>query len=340
MKKFFIRDGRLQTRAYIILILLPIVCTFLSICMGRIYISPKKIINLFIDLLNRNAYEEETFVLVMKIRLPGIITALLVGGGLSLSGLSFQAIFTNPLATPDILGVSSAASLGAIIGILLSKDLIAIQFLGLIFGFLAVIIAIKLAKIGGERSIIQLVLSGIIMSSLFNALGAILKYTADPYDKLPQITYWLMGSFARSSYKGILLALPFTLLGIIIIFALKWQLNILSLSDDEAKSMGINLNLMRFLFILASTMITASSIAICGQIGWMGLIIPHISRLLIGADNRHLAPFCLSIGSAVMVLIEAFSRTASVISLPISTMTAIIGAPIFLFAMKQNRGVS
>ena len=242
------------------------------------------------------------------------------------------------MATPDILGVSSASSLGAVIGILLSFSNLSIQALALVFGLIGVVLTLYIGKTRTKSSTIMLILAGLVVSSLSNALASLLKYTADPTDKLPAISYWLMGSFARSSYKNLILSAPLIIFGIILIRLLIFKLNIMSLSEDEAKSLGVNVKKTRLIFIFASTLITASSISMCGQVGWVGLIIPHMARMMVGANNTHTLPISLSLGASLMVLIEALSRTVSVIELPISVLTAIIGAPIFISLIRKTGG--
>lgn len=197
---------------------------------------------------------------IINVRLPRIITGIVVGAGISTAGLAFQGVFSNPLATPDILGVSSAASLGAVIGILLSLSTLSIQVFDLAFGLIGVVLTIYIGKSKTRSSTIMLILAGLVVSSLSNALASLLKYTADPADKLPAISYWLMGSFARSSYKNLMLSATLIILGIIIIRLLIFRLNIMSLSEDESKSLGVNVKKTRLIFIFASTLITASSI--------------------------------------------------------------------------------
>lgn len=339
IKKYCIRDdGKVHLYAYLILFILPIVCAVLALSMGRMNINISEIINLFKNYILRRDLDPMMESLIFRIRLPRILTALIVGSGLTCAGLAFQALFSNPLATPDILGVTSASSLGAIIGILLSLGTMGIQIIALITGLISIFITINLVK-RDESSIVMLVLAGIIVSSLANAFSSLLKYTADPMDKLPQITYWLMGSFGRTSYKNLVLAGPLIIISTLVIYKMRWSLNLLSLSEEEAISLGIDVKKTRLIFILASTIITASSVSICGQIGWIGLIIPHLVRMIVGANNLYTLPFGISFGAAFMVLIEAFSRTVSVIELPISILTAIIGAPIFIMLMRKSGGI-
>lgn len=338
-KNFWTRDdGRLHPYVYFILIFFPLVCGLIGLSMGRMDIKISEIILFFKNLIGGGQVDPLMESLIINIRLPRVLTALIVGGGLTAAGIAFQALFSNPLATPDILGVTSAASLGAVLGIILSLGTMGIQVLAMVFGLLSILITINLVK-RDETSMIMLVLAGIIVSSLANALASLLKYTADPMDKLPQITYWLMGSFGRTSYKNLALAGPLILISIFVIYKMRWSLNLLSLSEDEARSLGINVKKTRLIFILAATLITASSVSICGQIGWIGLIIPHLVRLMVGSNNLYTLPLGISFGAGFMVLIEALSRTVSVIELPISILTAIIGAPIFIILMRRSGGI-
>ena len=338
-KNFWTRDdGRLHPYVYFILILFPLACGLIGLSMGRMDIKISEIILFFKNLIGGGQVDPLMESLIINIRLPRVLTALVVGGGLTAAGIAFQALFSNPLATPDILGVTSAASLGAVLGIILSLGTMGIQVIAMIFGLLSILITINLVK-KDETSMIMLVLAGIIVSSLANALASLLKYTADPMDKLPQITYWLMGSFGRTSYKNLALAGPLILISIFVIYKMRWSLNLLSLSEDEARSLGINVKKTRLIFILAATLITASSVSICGQIGWIGLIIPHLVRLMVGSNNLYTLPLGISFGAGFMVLIEALSRTVSVIELPISILTAIIGAPIFIILMRRSGGI-
>lgn len=338
-KNFWTRDdGRLHPYVYFILIFFPLACGLIGLSMGRMDIKISEIILFFKNLIGGGQVDPLMESLIINIRLPRVLTALIVGGGLTAAGIAFQALFSNPLATPDILGVTSAASLGAVLGIILSLGTMGIQVFAMVFGLLSILMTINLVK-RDETSMIMLVLAGIIVSSLANALASLLKYTADPMDKLPQITYWLMGSFGRTSYKNLALAGPLILISIFVIYKMRWSLNLLSLSEDEARSIGINVKKTRLIFILAATLITASSVSICGQIGWIGLIIPHLVRLMVGSNNLYTLPLGISFGAGFMILIEALSRTVSVIELPISILTAIIGAPIFIILMRRSGGI-
>ena len=279
----------------------------------------------------------QTYSVVLNLRLPRILMAIIVGAGLTCAGDTFQSLFSNPLATPDILGVTSGTCVGAILAIILSCSILETQLIALVFGLISVLFTMKIAGKNKSGSMVYLVLAGVIASSLFNAIGSLLKYTADPQDKLPEITYWLMGSFTSATYKKIIVGSPLILIGIVLIFLLRWRLNILSLSEDEAKSSGIDIKKTRMLFILASTIITASCVSMCGQVGWIGLLIPHCARMLVGSNNRYVIPISISLGACFMILIDTLSRTISVIELPLSILTAIIGAPVFISLLSKNR---
>lgn len=339
IKNLFIKERKFRPIGIFILILLPLLSSLFAFSIGRLSISPREILGFFLSLIKNESYDPMLESVIINIRLPRILTALIVGAGLSLAGLAFQSIFANPLATPDILGVASSASLGAIIGILFSLPVLETQILAMVTGLLGVVLVIKISQKDGQMPTIMLILSGLVISSLANALGSLLKYTADPTDKLPAITYWLMGSFSRSSFQNLLLAGPVLIFGIIIIWIRGFSLNILSLSSDEAESLGLDVKKTRLRLIIASTIITASSISLCGQIGFIGLIIPHMARMIIGANTRYLIPLSLSLGAGLMVIIEALSRSVSVIELPISIITAIIGAPIIIRLIRSTGGV-
>lgn len=333
----WIRNNHFTLLSYVLMFVTPIVFALIALCSGRMFMSVKEVVDTLMMVVNGKGEEAEFYSIIMNIRLPRIIMAIIVGMGLSLAGSTFQSLFSNPLATPDILGVTSGTCVGAILAILLGRSILEVQLIALVFGLAAVWITMKVAGSDTERSIVFLVLSGVIISSLFNAVGSLLKYTADPTSKLPEITYWLMGSFASASYTKILIGSPLILIGVAVIYLLRWKLNILSLSEDEAKASGMDIRKIRLAFILASTLITASSVSMCGQVGWIGLLVPHLSRMLVGSNNRYVIPISMSIGAAFMIAIDTMSRSISVIELPLSILTAIVGAPIFISLLRRNR---
>lgn len=332
-----IRKGHFSPLAVIIMIALPIVIGIVCMCVGRMRVPFEDVINSLTALVTGQKGNVQNYSIIVKLRLPRILVAIVVGAGLTCAGDTFQSLFSNPLATPDILGVTSGTCVGAILAIIMSCGILETQLIALVFGLASVFFTIKVAGKNKSGSMVYLVLAGVIASSLFNAIGSLLKYTADPQDKLPEITYWLMGSFTGATYEKIMIGSPFIIVGIVIIYLLRWRLNILALSEDEAKASGIDIKKTRMVFILASTLITASAVSMCGQVGWIGLLIPHCARMLVGSNNRYVVPVSISLCASFMIIIDTLSRTISVIELPLSVLTAIIGAPVFISLLNRNR---
>lgn len=274
--------------------------------------------------------------IVFDIRMPRILAAALVGAALSVSGGAFQAMFINPLVSPGILGVLAGASFGAALGIMVSEEWITVQLLAFVFGFAAVLVAMGVAGIYKESSskTILLVLGGVISSALFSALLSVVKYTADPYNKLPAIVYWLMGSFAAVDKNTALIVFVPMLIGIAVLSLMGKYLNILSLGDDDAKALGVRVGLVRIAAIFFATLISALTVVVAGMIGWVGLIIPHIARFLVGPDNRVLLPMCAVVGAAFLVIVDTLCRTALSVEIPVGIATSLIGIPIFIIALR------
>jgi len=316
---------------YPLLFLLPIVTALACLGVGRMNISLGEVASALLGSTD-NA-------VVTGMRLPRILLALLVGGGLSAAGTAFQSLFANPLATPDTLGVAAGASFGAVIGLFFGLPLLAVQLLALASGFAAVLMTVSVGRSRqGVISRATVVLAGLVVSSLFTAFISFFKYIADTESKLPAITYWLMGSLTSASFSRLALGAPFILIGTGLLIMLSWRLNLLPLSEDEAKSSGVNLTLLRGLTALSATMITASAVSMCGQVGWVGLLVPHVCRLALGGDNRKLMPASISLGAVFLVLIDTAARSLTASEIPISVLTAIIGAPFFIALLRKNGG--
>ena len=332
-----IKKGRFTPLAVILMFVLPVVIGLGCICVGRMEIPISDVFKTIGAIFTGQETDVQNYSIIVNLRLPRILMAIIVGAGLTCAGNTFQSLFSNPLATPDILGVTSGTCVGAILAIILSFGILETQLIALAFGLISVLFTIKIAGRNKNGSMIYLVLAGVIASSLFNAIGSLLKYTADPQDKLPEITYWLMGSFTTATYQKLLIGSPLIIVGIVIIYLLRWRLNILALSEDEAKASGIDLKKTRMIFIFASTLITASAVSMCGQIGWIGLLIPHCARMLVGSNNRYVVPLSISLGASFMILIDTLSRSLTVIELPLSILTAIIGAPVFILLLNRSK---
>lgn len=324
----------------VILFLLPFAAALVCIGIGRYQISIPDTIRVLLSPLAGNlAQLDSTQVsIIFSVRLPRILLAMFIGAGLSVSGAAFQGLFTNPLATPDTLGVASGASFGAALALLFSANLLLVQISALIFGMSAIILTHFISQQRDKNNIVMVVLSGMVVSSLFQALVSLVKYVADPQDVLPSITYWLMGSLTGISYSRLLLGMPFIFIGMLAIFFLRWRLNIMALSSDEARSLGVNVKLVRIMIMLAATFVTASCVSMCGQVGWVGLLIPHIARMLYGSNNKNVIPVSISLGAIFMVIIDTAARSATAAEIPISILTAVIGAPFFILLLRKTGG--
>jgi iron complex transport system permease protein len=276
------------------------------------------------------------------VRLPRILLAVMAGAGLSAAGAAFQSLFANPLATPDTLGTANGAGFGAAFGILIGLPAFGVQLMALGTGILAVLLVLFLTRaIHGVRntSLVMVILAGMVISSLFSALVSLVKYVADPNDVLPVITFWLMGSFSGTTMRAMLLGLPMIVLGLVLLFLMRYRMDALSLSEDEAKSLGIHLPLTRGLIILAASAITASVVALCGVIGWVGLLIPHIVRMLFGNSNARVIPGSMLTGAVFMLLTDTVARCATAAEIPVSILTAVIGAPVFILLLRKTGGI-
>ncbi len=308
--------------------------------LGRFSMSPAEVLaTLFPGALSGVEVTQTMQNVVYNIRLPRVLLALLSGAGLSVAGASFQSLFSNPLATPDTLGVATGASFGAALGILLGLNMALVQVLALASGVLAVVVVYAVSRVRGTSSMIMIILGGMVVSALFSALVSLIKYVADPQDVLPSITFWLMGSLSGTNYETLLLGAPFIIAGTLLIYALRWRLNALSLNEEEAHTLGVNVRLVRALVVLGSTMVTASVVSMCGLIGWVGLLIPHISRMMLGNDNRRVVPASVVLGAAFMLVIDTVARTVTASEIPVSILTAVIGAPVFIALLRKSGGI-
>lgn len=327
----------------IVLILILFCIINASIFIGKYSISMQEYV-LFIksiftgeSLLDSSKYEILKGV-ILNIRFPRIITAVMIGAALAISGAVFQAMFVNPLVSPGILGVLSGASFGAALGMVLGFGWFWINAFTFIFGFGAVLSALGISFLYSKsKNMIILVLGGVISSALFGALLSIIKYSADPYDTLPAITYWLMGSLSFSSPSTVWRLFFPMILGMLFLIWLSKYLNALSLGDEEAKALGVNTKAVKLSVILFATLISALSVVLAGIIGWIGLIIPHITRLIFGADNKKIIVASGIIGAIFLLIVDDFSRIIFTFEIPIGILTAIIGIPIFITVLTNAK---
>jgi iron complex transport system permease protein len=285
-------------------------------------------------------WDNKTDAVIMILRLPRSVAAILIGSALALSGACYQSIFKNPMVSPDLLGVSSGACVGAAIAILMGFGSLHIQLFAFLGGIGTVFLTTLIPRLIRNESTTILVLSGVIMSSLMSSVMSIIKSLADTDTQLAEITYWMMGSLASVQFSDIIPVLPTLIIPTVVILIMRFRLNVMSLGDREAKTLGINLQRTRNLFVICATLLTASCVCLAGTIGWIGLVIPHISRLIVGADNKKMLPVAMLFGSTFMLLIDILCRTLSSAELKIGILTGIVGAPFFFFILlKQNKTI-
>ena len=319
-----------------VLALLLILAALVSLAIGSYSLS----LHDWWSVLTNPAQSGTPGIVLLQVRLPRLLAGLLVGAGLALSGAAYQGLFNNPMVSPDILGATAGAGFGAALGILLGWNVVAIQAFSFATGLLAVLLAWSLAAGLCRRGdpVLMLVLVGILVGSMFAALISFTKYVADPYNKLPVITYWLLGSFASIVPKDVELAVIPMAVGAIPLLLLRWRLNVLCLGEEEARTLGLNTRRMRFIVIICATLITATSVSLCGMVGWIGLVVPHLARMVVGANHKTLLPAAAIMGGCFLLLVDDVARTLGALEIPVGVLTALIGAPFFLFLlMREHR---
>ena len=275
--------------------------------------------------------------IVFQVRIPRILLGILVGGGLAVSGASYQTLFKNPMVSPDILGVSAGAGFGAALVMLGNGSWSEIQLSALFFGLCAVAIAYAIASAYGKADITTLVLAGVIVSSLFQALISVVKTYADTDSQLPSITFWLMGSLGKGDMADVRVLLPVTGVCLLLLWFFRAQIDALASGDEEAASLGVNVRLVSLLVIVSSTFMTVVSVSICGMIGWVGLVVPHIARLFAGARYGRLLVLSFLIGGSFLLLMDDLIRGASSVELPLGVLTSLVGTPVFAFLLVRSR---
>jgi len=276
-------------------------------------------------------------IVLIRVRLPRVASAALIGATLAGAGTSYQTLFRNPLVSPDILGVSTGAGLGAVVGILLSLPVGAIQTLAFAGGLATVgcVYLIAVALRGHDRTLV-LVLSGVVMAALAGACISLVKILADPYDQLPAITFWLLGSLAGVKLVDLAVVVPLIIVGLVPLVLLRWRIGVLSLGDDEARALGVHVVRLRAAVIAAATLMTASVVAISGVIGWIGLMIPHIARMLVGPNFDRLLPAAMLLGASFMLVVDLLARSIARIETPLGILTALLGGPFFLWLLARR----
>ncbi|MFI3227024.1 MAG: iron ABC transporter permease [Clostridia bacterium] len=329
-----------KKQLYILLLaVITIVFAVFSLVLGYYNLTISQV---FEVLIHGKSNDPNAYTIIYNIRLPRIVAALLIGMSLSVSGSAYQGMFKNPLVSPDILGVSSGASAGAAFAIILGKSSLFIQIFAFLGGFIAVIMSYLISLKSRHSQTITLVLTGTMIGGLASAFVTVLKYVSTSDDKLSEITFWLMGSLNGVRFKNIQLAIFPMILGFLIIFLYRWKLNLLMFSDNEAKSMGINPKRTKFVVIFAATLLSASAVCLGGLIGWVGLIIPHITRFLFGANYHHVIPASAVLGALFLLIMDTIARSVFATEIPLGVLTAFAGTPFFigLILWKNNSNIA
>lgn len=327
-----------QFGTILLLCLLLMAAAIVASGVGAYRIAPVDVMRALIDGMRGEPVLGPVSTILFQIRLPRILAAACVGAALSAAGAAYQSLFRNPLVSPDILGVSTGAGLGAVAGILLGLPVAAIQGLGFVGGLATVMLVAALARMLRSGSeLLVLVLAGIVVGALAGAAISLIKVLADPYEQLPAITFWLLGSLAAVKTEDLATTVPIVCIGLVPLLLYRWRIGVLSLGDDEARGLGVDVVRLRMIVIAAATLVTASAVSIAGVIGWVGLMVPHMARLLVGPRFDRLLPASILLGAAFMIAVDTLARSAARIEIPLGVLTALIGGPIFVWLLARGR---
>jgi iron complex transport system permease protein len=323
----------------ILFVLLLMTC-LVSIGIGRFPIPSSEVMRILASkfVLMEKTWANTLETVIFSVRIPRILAAVLVGATLAGAGAAYQGMFKNPLVSPDILGASAGAGFGAALAIFCSLGTVGIQLLSFCMGIFAVSLAYLIGSRVRHDPLLALVLGGILIGSIFTAATSLLKYVADPYDQLPAITFWLMGSLASVKMHDVKMALIPLLLGAVPLYLIRWRINVLALGEEEAKTLGLDTGKLKIVVIFCATLMTAASVSITGIIGWVGLLVPHLSRMLVGPNYRVLLPTSFLMGGLYLLLVDNLARNIAAIEVPLGILTALVGAPFFIYLISRRRG--
>ncbi len=316
-----------------------VVAAGVSLMLGRYPIDPLQAIAMLVDQVVPlpQTWTDQQATLFFNVRLPRVLLGLMVGCCLAVAGAAYQGTFQNPLVSPDILGASQGAAFGAALAILLGFSAAGVSLTAFVMALLTVFLVLLISARAKGNHMMVVVLAGVMVSSLFQAGVSYAKLVADPTDELADITYWLMGSLTGAKMSEVTTVFPLMLVGCAVLFALRWRINILTMGDDEAATMGVNARLIRIVVIVAATIVTASSVCVTGMIGWVGLVISHLCRMLVGADYRRLIPASMLMGAGFLLVVDDVARLATTAEIPIGILTAFVGAPFFLYLITRRK---
>jgi len=320
-----------------ILYTLPVIGLFVALFIGRYPINFQEVLTILTGIGNQSSITYNDYSLIWDIRMPRAILSILVGGSLGISGAALQGLFRNPLVDSGILGVSSGAGFGAALAIILFSSTFSIYLSAFLFSMLAVFVSVRVGRIKSQSTTILLVLGGVIVSSIFSSMISLLKYVADPYNELPSIVFWMMGSLSNASYREIMISGAPMLLGVSGLLLMRWRINVLSMGEIEAQSLGLNAKFFQLLIILCTSLATAGAVAVCGIISWIGLVIPHIGRMIVGNNNKDLLPVSFALGGVMLLLIDVIGRVITGGELPLNILTALIGGPFYIYLLKKTK---
>jgi iron complex transport system permease protein len=305
---------------------------------GRFPVAPADLFNLVAAKLTGRASDvpEAVSNVIWQIRGPRVLAATLIGAALAVAGTAFQGLFRNPLVSPDLLGASSGAALGAVLGIYFSLGVLAIQTFAFIGG-LAAVAAVYLigSAIRARDPVLVLVLTGVVIGALLGSMIGLVKYIADPYNQLPAMTFWLLGSLAATNAADLVPLFGPVALGTLILVALRWRMNVMSLPDEEARALGVPTGALRVAIVAAATLVTSASVATAGIVGWVGLVVPHMARTLVGPDFARLIPAAALLGGGFLLLIDTLARSATAVEIPLGILTALVGTPFFIWLLAS-----
>lgn len=310
-----------------------------ALAVGRYTVPPNEIVRILLGQLFpiRETWYAQERTVVLDVRLPRVLLSILIGAGLALTGAVMQAVFRNPLASAQVLGVSSGASFGGVLILLVGLGGAALVGGAFVGGVLALVLVLAIARVVPGAPLLMIILGGTVVGAMFQAMVSFITYIADPYSELPSIVFWLMGSLATASYGKVMIAAIPIVAAASVALALRWRLNILAMGDEDAVAMGLNPKRLRVILLLCVALITAGSVSVAGVVGWVGLVVPHLTRMLVGTDNRLVLPVSALLGASYLTVIDTLSRAVSTTEIPIGILTAIIGAPFFVGLLIRNR---
>ena len=323
---------------FTILVVIFIVVFFGSFMLGRYPVSPPELMKIILSGIIDipQSWPDAAENVIFQIRLPRVLAAAIIGAALSIAGVSYQGMFQNPMVSPDILGASSGAGFGAALAILLGAGYMGISVAAFLFGLAAVMLAYGISRVSRINATLAMILAGMMIGSLFTSCTSFVKLVADTEQTLPAITYWLMGSLVSIKPQDVAFAIVPIIAGSVPLFSLKWRMNLLTVGEEEAQAMGINTRALRLVVIVCATLLTASSVAISGMIGWVGLVIPHFCRMIFGYDYRKIIPASALFGATFLMVVDNIARLATTAEIPLGILTSFVGAPIFVYLILKG----